>query len=542
MRLAHAAGISTFVTGGTGGVHRGGEHSLDISTDLIELSRTPVVVVSAGVKSILDVKRTLEFLETFAVPTGTWKSDEFPAFFSPISGVKSPSKFDNAMDVASAYLTGKELGLTSGLLVAVPNHDPAGQSVETAIQESLHEAESAGIQGRDVTPFVLRTVAEKTSGDSLRSNISLVKRNAEVGAAIANSISDLSFGSSTEERMRSPRLQMPRHRSRVVCVGGAVVDVVAKSNAENEMIIGTSNPGTIHRSDGGVGRNVAEVLGRLGSKPIFYTAIGSADGGQGIVSRLENDCGVITTTKSVHIAEDSNTAQYLALLDHNSDLIGGVGDMSVLSKIPIPTVEELESVDILVLDSNASVDAVTTAARNGVKAGSLVCFEPTSVPKAQLLSCNNEFMECLSYIFPNEDELFAMVKALDSGKVEHDEVKDDPVEYKEVRNAASKLLASMIPGKAHAVITLGSRGVLLASRIDSLSTPEFRHFPAAFVSEIKSSNGAGDTLCGTFIHALLQGAKEEEAVRHGMKAALLSLDCAHSAISPDISTAIFKKE
>ena len=98
-------------------MHRGGEHSLDISTDLIELSRTPVVVVSAGVKSILDVKRTLEFLETFAVPTGTWKSDEFPAFFSPISGVKSPSKFDNAMDVASAYLTGKELGLTSGLLV-----------------------------------------------------------------------------------------------------------------------------------------------------------------------------------------------------------------------------------------------------------------------------------------------------------------------------------------------------------------------------------------------------------------------------------------
>lgn len=117
MRLAHAAGISTFVTGGTGGVHRGGEKSLDISTDLIELSRTPVVVVSAGVKSILDVKRTLEVLETFAIPTGTWQSDDFPAFFSPISGVKSPIKFDNATDVASAYLIGKELGMTNGMLV-----------------------------------------------------------------------------------------------------------------------------------------------------------------------------------------------------------------------------------------------------------------------------------------------------------------------------------------------------------------------------------------------------------------------------------------
>ena len=98
-------------------MHRGGELSLDISTDLIELSRTPVIVVSAGVKSILDVKRTLEYLETLAVPTGTWKSDEFPAFFSPMSGAKSPTKFENAVDVASAYLTGKELGLSSGMLV-----------------------------------------------------------------------------------------------------------------------------------------------------------------------------------------------------------------------------------------------------------------------------------------------------------------------------------------------------------------------------------------------------------------------------------------
>lgn len=103
--------------GGTGGVHRGGELSLDISTDLIELSRTPVVVISAGVKSILDIKRTMEVLETFSVPCGTWQSDEFPAFFSPRSGVKSPTTFNSAMEVASAYLTGRELGLPNGMLV-----------------------------------------------------------------------------------------------------------------------------------------------------------------------------------------------------------------------------------------------------------------------------------------------------------------------------------------------------------------------------------------------------------------------------------------
>ena len=109
--------IHCILSGGTGGVHRGGELSLDISTDLIELSRTPLVVISAGVKSILDIKKTLEVLETYAVPTGTWKSDEFPAFFSPQSGVQSPSRFDSADDVASAYLIGKELGLKNGMLV-----------------------------------------------------------------------------------------------------------------------------------------------------------------------------------------------------------------------------------------------------------------------------------------------------------------------------------------------------------------------------------------------------------------------------------------
>eukprot|EP00571_Detonula_confervacea_P003575 CAMPEP_0172313262 /NCGR_PEP_ID=MMETSP1058-20130122/19849_1 /TAXON_ID=83371 /ORGANISM="Detonula confervacea, Strain CCMP 353" /LENGTH=666 /DNA_ID=CAMNT_0013026885 /DNA_START=141 /DNA_END=2137 /DNA_ORIENTATION=+ len=528
MRLAHAAGIKTFVTGGTGGVHRGGELSLDISTDLIELSRTPVVVVSAGVKSILDVKRTLEMLETLAVPVGTWKSDEFPAFFSPISGVKSPTKFDNAMDVASAFLTSsKELGMPCGMLVAVPNHDPAGQNVEIAIQEALQEAEASGIQGRDVTPFILRTVAEKTDGDSLRSNMSLVKRNAEVGADIANSIRDLSLGGSTRETVLSSRPKMSPPKSRVVCVGGAVIDTVA--SPENE-IIGTSNPGKIHRSDGGVGRNVAEVLGRLGSTPLFYTAIGKADGGQGIVSRLEKECGVITTTKSVQVA-DGNTAQYLALLDKNSELVGGVADMEVLSKIPIPSVEELHGVDYLVLDANAPVDSVTTAAKNGVRAGSLVCFEPTSVPKAKLLSSSNEFMECLNYVFPNEDELFAMAKASDDGGVESEEGQDSSDEYKPVRDAALKMLSRMASDKAHIVVSLGSRGVLLASKADALSSPEFRHFPADVVSDIKSSNGAGDTLCGAFVHALLRGAGEEEAVQFGMNAALLSLDCAERAIS-----------
>ena len=173
MRLAHSAGISTFVTGGTGGVHRGGEITMDVSSDLTELARTPIVVVSAGVKSILDISRTLETLETFGVPTVSFGTDDFPAFFSPSSGILTPARVDSADEVARAYCTNRLLGMTNGMLVAVPNMDPAGESVEKAIQETLVEADDMGIQGRDVTPYILKRVCEKT-GESLFCGINAV--------------------------------------------------------------------------------------------------------------------------------------------------------------------------------------------------------------------------------------------------------------------------------------------------------------------------------------------------------------------------------
>lgn len=188
MRLAHLAGISTFVTGGIGGVHRNGENSMDISADLKELGQTPVVVVSAGIKSILDIERTLEVLETNSVPTMGWKTNEFPAFFSPYSAVDCPVRVDDADMVARMYWAARSLQLSQGMLVAVPNYDPAGANVEKAIQSALIEAEEQGISGQAVTPFILKAVAETTGGDSLRSNMMLVKKNAEVGAKIAIAI------------------------------------------------------------------------------------------------------------------------------------------------------------------------------------------------------------------------------------------------------------------------------------------------------------------------------------------------------------------
>ena len=190
MKLAYLAGIATFVTGGTGGVHRGGEDSFDISADLTELAQTPVVVVSAGVKSILDIQKTLEVLETNSVPTVAWKTDEFPAFFSPSSGAPCPVRVDSAETVAGAYWAARQFNMTQGMLVAVPNNDPAGKNVEENIRIALKEAEDRKILGKDVTPFILKTVAERTGGDSLRSNMELVRNNARVGAAIAKAIAE----------------------------------------------------------------------------------------------------------------------------------------------------------------------------------------------------------------------------------------------------------------------------------------------------------------------------------------------------------------
>jgi pseudouridine-5'-phosphate glycosidase len=191
MRLAHVAGISTFVTGGIGGVHRNGENSMDVSADLIEMSQTPVIVVSAGIKSILDIQKTMEVLETYSVPACGWQTDEFPSFFSPSSGVSCPSRVDTADEVARIYWASRQLQLQQGMLVAVPNHDPAGANVESAIQEALREADANHILGKDVTPFILKRVAETTKGDSLKSNIALVKQNAKVGASIAKAIAEM---------------------------------------------------------------------------------------------------------------------------------------------------------------------------------------------------------------------------------------------------------------------------------------------------------------------------------------------------------------
>ena len=188
MICAHLAGIPVFVTGGIGGVHRQGEVTLDVSADLTELARTSVAVVCAGAKAILDLPRTLEVLETHGVPIIGFGTDTFPAFYTRSSGLPVDVRLDSPAEVARVMAAKWGLGLDGGVLVTTPvpeAHAMDSEEIGAIIEQSVDEADRAGVKGKDVTPFLLKRIVERTGGRSLATNVALVKHNAEVGAAIA---------------------------------------------------------------------------------------------------------------------------------------------------------------------------------------------------------------------------------------------------------------------------------------------------------------------------------------------------------------------
>ena len=191
MIAASLAGISVFATGGIGGVHRGAELTFDVSADLQELAQTPVTVVAAGAKAILDLPKTLEVLETFGVPVIAYGQDELPAFWSRTSGLKAPLRLDHPEEIAKAHHMRAQLGLSGGQLIAnpIPKEDEIPQDVLTPlIEKAIREAEAKAITAKEVTPFLLKTILDLTNGKSLVANKALVRNNARLAAEIAKHI------------------------------------------------------------------------------------------------------------------------------------------------------------------------------------------------------------------------------------------------------------------------------------------------------------------------------------------------------------------
>lgn len=188
MMCADLAAIQFFVTGGIGGVHRGVESTMDISADLEELGKTNVTVICAGAKSILDLPKTMEYLETQGVPVIGYKTDELPAFFTRESGIKLNSSSENPEDIARICKVKNDLDIEGGVVIAnpVPKEDELSKSyIDSIIEEAVKEAEALGVSGKDSTPFLLGKIVEKSDGKSLHTNIKLVENNAILGAKIA---------------------------------------------------------------------------------------------------------------------------------------------------------------------------------------------------------------------------------------------------------------------------------------------------------------------------------------------------------------------
>nr|XP_057942316.1 uncharacterized protein zgc:136858 [Doryrhamphus excisus] len=529
MIAAHRAGIAVFVTGGIGGVHRDGQNSLDISADLTELGRTPIAVVSAGVKSILDIGRTLEVLETQGVCVASYgPSKDFPAFFSPSSGFMSPHQVCDADQAAQLIESLLLLGVNSGVLIAVPlppQHAAAGQQMERAVQAAVADCSARSITGGDVTPYILQRVNDLTEGKSLQANMALISNNAKVGSQIACALAKLG-------KKRKPGSASQSH-SGIVVIGGMNVDFIAKGKRK-ALEFGRTNPGSICQSYGGVGRNIADCLSRLGQQPLFISATGADSHADAFLRHCKH-----MNTSAVTRMEGESTATYCAVITESGELSLGLGDMDVHQKITEQYVSQFErqlvSSILVCLDGNIPISTIRYVCSLAKQHNINVWYEPTDSEKAGKPFLSDAW-KSLSYASPNLAELCAMNKTLG---LQTPEVLPNSLD--QVLSLAVALSRPLLEHLHCLVVTLGAGGVLVcgehqAGSVNLKPRKEKKkrklcavHYPALSVAARDTMNvsGAGDSLAGAVMAGIVQGGDTDTCVGMGLLAARLSLASPH---------------
>lgn len=544
-RLAHPD-LRVFVTGGIGGVHRGWESTMDISADLTELGRTDITVVCAGAKSILDIPATLEYLETQGVAVVAYQSDYFPSFFTANSGVKAPYRADSAKEIARMILSNRIMRVQSGMVVGVPistNDAMNAVHIENAIQQALQEAIGQKLEGKDITPFLLEKVNNLTKGDSLHSNIQLIKQNARIGTQIAkelnnllsslqpNPISQPSFRNSDSS---STSFTAETNSPGVTIFGGAVVDLMSIS--ANKVVMGSSNPGKFMQGIGGVGRNIAEGVSRLlasHSTPVhLVSALGNDVNGDMLLSACKSLN--ISTQYSLRVSTHG-TAVYSATLDQNGELVVAVADMDVFTTVTPQFIQSsrissaIATAPLVMIDGNFPVATIKAIVESAHHNKVPVWFEPTSVAKCTKV-VQAEVLHKLTYISPNRLEMLALLKALSSNDVvaglNVTSVNPEDIE------AHIKLVHyfqqhSHIPG---VIMKMGANGVIVAAE------GKIRHYPAIPLTQpLVSVSGAGDSLAAGTIWSLVAQPTTNAnkarpslhtAIKFGLAAAKMSLESA----------------
>ncbi|KAI0788479.1 indigoidine synthase A-like protein [Abortiporus biennis] len=457
--FAALAGIKVFATGGLGGVHRGGENSMDVSADLQELTRCPVGLVSAGVKSILDIGRTLEFLETLGVPVVSYgETDDFPAFYSRQSGFRSPWRVDNPVDAAQILHSQHQLKMSNGVLFGVPipeQYEAIGQELQRAVETAVHEADENGVSklGKLVTPWLLKRVGELTKGKSLASNVALIENTAMVGGKIAAEYAKLreaqghikpfkhvnlpdsaTGNTSTKSSVESPPNPDATTPCKLMVVGSAAVDVTAQALISDPSLASQSTvPGSVSLSLGGVGRNIAEAAHQLLSKSkqyanstVLVAPIGDDPFGRLLVDEMKHS-GL--RTDGLIQEKSGRTAVCNMVLDTNGNLVSGVADMDLVHDLDAKSVlDALKKFqpELLAIDGNLSENALKSIASHCVDHNIKLFFEPTSIVKstrilpaiAATLGRSKPIQSPIAFASPNTLELTSIYQAVTSTDLE----------------------------------------------------------------------------------------------------------------------------
>ncbi|XP_054161027.1 pseudouridine-5'-phosphate glycosidase-like, partial [Oppia nitens] len=411
--VANGCGIGVFATGGIGGVHRDVVNSWDISADLTELGRTPITVVCAGVKSILDIPKTLEFLETQGVCVIVLNGDrrvedksdggggnkwEFPAFFQRTSGSSVGYNVENSGEVAKIIASRNQLGLQSAIVVAVPiphDYQAIGQQIDAAIGKALVEINDNNISGKSVTPYLLSRVNQLTDGQSLSANLGLIRHNVEIGAEIAiefsklltNSdnreplieftemmksteiinqknlnrclTSEVSNQSADEEKkeMTMKKKMMEKKKSTPVVIGGSIYDIVSDANTKSLRLDGSTYSGNIRTTLGGVGRNIFDCLSKLGLNPIFISSVGNDSNGKAILR-----CNDLKNPNGIEISDEIPTSSCTVIVDGNGECRLVVGDLrchQLITKQHISQfVDDIKIAPLVIIDANIPIESM----------------------------------------------------------------------------------------------------------------------------------------------------------------------------------------
>uniref|UniRef100_F1KX06 Pseudouridine-metabolizing protein n=2 Tax=Ascaris TaxID=6251 RepID=F1KX06_ASCSU len=528
MYLADAVGIRVFATGGLGGVHRGVNETFDISADLLELASTPVAVVCAGVKSILDIQKTLEYLETNSVSVIVYGNTiNFPGFFTTETIWKAHTFTQSLNEIANIINCSRDMGLPTATIIACPipkEHAAEGKMINEAIEAALMECKEVGVTSKNVTPFLLKRVNELTAGASLKTNIALLENNAHIAAKLANVLAEEERKLEHADEPKSTTISSTMNKSKengkkapsVVVIGASILDFEATTSLDVQNDGGTY-PGRMIQRCGGVGRNHADALTRLGIDVHLISVVGDDSHAEFVRSR----CKHMDLTNVLSIKE-LPTATYTAFAVKGNVQYGISNIDRIIEEITPEVIKQREHLisdaDYVLLDGNIPVATINTAVSIADFYGTKVWYEPTAVAKMRkIFDAGVDHM--VDIISPNLNEFAAYCSLIDEKLPDNFLTTMHANEiFEHLWSKVNQYLRSL----EALIVTIGPKGTILLKR-DGSSITRHQLPPPLSPEIVVSTSGAGDCFNSGLLAGILYDLSIDESLCLAQKCAASSL-------------------